>query len=78
MNFIKVFNKNAENIKIESKFWDLIRTILTKINGKNGEYRNENWVKILSDSYKIAILVRKNGENAGIWKWKLGQTLSPY
>ena len=72
-----MFNKNAENIKIESKLWDLIRIILTKKNGKNGEYRNENWVKILSDSYKIAILVRKNGENAGIWKWKLGETLSP-
>ena len=29
---------------------------------KNGEYRNENWVKLLSDSYKRAILVRKISE----------------
>ena len=30
-----------------------------------GEYRNENWVKILSDSYKRAILLRKNGKKWG-------------
>ena len=35
--------KNAENIKTESKSWDLIRTILAEKNGKNGEYKNEKF-----------------------------------
>ena len=35
-----------------------------------GEYKNENLVKILSDSYKIAILMRKNGEKWGVYRNK--------
>ena len=33
-----------------------------------GEYRNENLVQILSDSNKIAILVRKNVEKRGLYR----------
>ena len=37
MNHIDVFNKNVENIKTESQSGDMIRTTLTRKNGKNGE-----------------------------------------
>ena len=33
-------DKKCGEYKIESKSWDLIKTILAKKNGKNGKYNN--------------------------------------
>ena len=78
MNCIEVFNKNVENIKIESNFEIWLKLFWRKRIVKNGGYRNENLVKILSDSYKIiAVLVRKNGEKWGYTEMKIRSDFEP-
>ena len=37
-----------------------------------GEHKNENLVKILSDSYKIVILMRKTVKNGGYIEMTIG------
>ena len=55
---------------------DIAQGLPQKKNGKKWE-EYKNWVKILSDSYKRAILVRKNGEKWGNIEMKIESNFEP-
>ena len=61
------------------RFWFSMRSHRVWPRRKNGKKWEEykNWVKILSDSYKRAILVRKNGEKMGNIEMKIGSNFEP-
>ena len=61
------------------RFWFSMRSHRVWPRRKNGKKweKYKNWVKILSDSYERAILVRKNGEKMGNIEMKIGSNFEP-